>query len=147
MNATAVTSQVPSWFWVVAVTGLAWNIFGVVQFSGQVSQNETAMMGAGMTAAQAAAYAALPLWMDVVFAIGTVGGTIGCFLLLLRNRLAVPVFAASLAGYLVLYVGDIVHGIFAAFGASQVIILSVVVAIAAGLLWFARRFRGQGGLG
>lgn len=134
----------PFWYWTIALSGFAWNIFGVVQFLGQVSQSDSAMMGAGMTAEQVAVYSSLPVWMDAVFAIGTIGGTLGCVLLLLRNRLAVPVFAVSLVGYIVLFIGDIVNGVFAAFGASQVVILSVVVAIAAGLLWFARRLRVQG---
>lgn len=127
--------------------GLAWNIFGAMQFAGQLTQTESAMMGAGMTEAQIAVYSSLPVWMDIVFGIGTIGGVIGCILLMLRKRLAVPVFAASLAGYIILFVGDITHGVFAAFGASQIFILSTVVAIAVGLFWFARRLRTQGRLG
>lgn len=137
----------PFWFWVVSISGLAWNVFGAMQFAGQVTQNESAMMGAGMTADQAAVYSALPLWMDVVFGIGTIGGVIGCILLMLKNKLAVPVLAASLVGYIFLFVGDITNGVFAAFGPSQIFILSTVVAIAAGLYWLARRLRGQGSLG
>jgi hypothetical protein len=137
----------PLQFWAITVLGLAWNIFGVVQFAGQLTQTESAMMGAGMTAEQAAVYASLPVWMDIVFGIGTVGGVVGCVLLALRNKQAVPVFAASLGGYIVLFVGDIVNGVFSAFGPSQVLILSTVVAIAAGLFWFARRLRAQGSLG
>ncbi|MFN9014361.1 MAG: hypothetical protein ACK5VS_13205 [Hyphomonadaceae bacterium] len=45
---------------------------------------------------------------------------------------------ASLVAYVVLYIGDIVHGVFAALGPPQVIVLTVVVAIAAALLWVAR---------
>ncbi len=137
----------PRSFWAVAISGLAWNVFGVAQFAGQVTQTESAMMGAGMTAEQVAVYTNMPLWMDAVFGIGTVGGTIGCLLLLLRNKMAVPVFAASLAAYVALFVGDIVNGVFAAFGVSQVVILTFVVAIAAGLYWFARRSVRQGSLG
>lgn len=137
----------PRSFWAVAISGLAWNIFGVAQFAGQVTQTESAMMGAGMTAEQVAVYAALPLWMDFAFGIGTVGGVIGCVLLLLCNRLAVPVFGASLFAYSVLFMGDILNGVFAAFGASQIAILTFVVAIAAGLYWYAQRMRRQGSLG
>jgi hypothetical protein len=47
-----------------------------------------------------------------------------------------------LAAYLVLYVGDITQGVFQAFGMGQVIILTTVVLIAAGLLWVSmRQFR------
>jgi hypothetical protein len=147
MDGQAKATSLPSWGWAVAVLGMAWNIFGVLQFVGQVTQTESSMMGAGMTAEQVAVYARLPFWMDLAFGLGTVGGVIGCIFLLLRKRQAVPVFGASLAGYIVLFIGDIVNGVFAAFGASQVVILSTVVAIAAGLFWFARRLRAQGRLG
>lgn len=147
MDGQARAMSMPLWFWAIAISGLAWNVFGAVQFAGQVTQTESAMMGAGMTAEQVAVYSALPLWMDVAFGIGTIGGVIGCIFLLMRNKRAVHVFAASLVGYIILFVGDITNGVFVAFGSSQVIILSTVVAIAAGLLWFARRLRAQGSLG
>lgn len=147
MDEQANRLAMPLGFWAIALSGLAWNIFGVVQFAGQVTQTESAMMGAGMTAEQVAVYSALPVWMDLVFGIGTVGGVIGCGLLLLRSKFAVPVFAASLVGYIILFAGDIVNGVFAAFGPSQVAILSTVVAIAAGLYWYAQRLRRRGSLG
>jgi hypothetical protein len=147
MDGKAEKLAMPIWFWAVAIVGLAWNLFGVVQFVGQLTQTESAMLGAGMTPEQIAVYTALPVWMDIVFGIGTIGSVIGCILLMLRNKNAVPVFAASLAGYIALFIGDITNGVFAAFGSGQVIILSTVVAIAAGLYWFARHLRGQGSLG
>jgi hypothetical protein len=144
MDAAVSGPSTPISYWAIALAGLAWNSFGIAQFAGQIGQTETAMMGAGMTAEQIAVYAALPLWMDIAFGIGTFGGTIGCLLLLMRRTLAVPVFAVSLVAYAALFVGDIVHGVFAAFGQGQVAILTSVVAIAAGLLWFARRSAANG---
>ena len=46
--------------------------------------------------------------------------------------------AVSLLAYVALWVGDAVHGVFAAMGAPQVIILTAVVAIAAALWAVAR---------
>lgn len=85
-----------------------------------------------------------PVWMTVVFAVGVFGGTIGCLLMLARKAVSVPVFALSLIGYIALYVGDIVHGVFAAMGMPQVVILSVVAAIAAALWAVARACRARG---
>ena len=102
------------------------------------------MMGLGMTQVQAELYASLPLWMPLVFGVGTVGGLVGSLLLLARNRLAVPVFAVSLAGYVALFVGDWLLGVFAAFGMTQVITLCFVVGIAALLLWGSRRWAAKG---
>ncbi len=57
----------------------------------------------------------------------------GSVLLLLRHAPRAPVLAASLVAYVALWIGDAVHGVFAAMGAPQVVILTLVVAIAAGL--------------
>ena len=45
-------------------------------------------------------YQAMPAWMLAVWAIGVWGAMLGSVLLLLRNRLAFPVFAVSLAAFL-----------------------------------------------
>jgi len=103
-------------------------------------------MMSGMTEGQAKLYFGLPVWMNIAFAIGVFGGLLGSALLLLRRKQSVPVFAVSLAGYVVLYIGDITEGVFAIMGSSQVIILTCVVLIAAGLLWLARWIEKQSAL-
>jgi hypothetical protein len=130
-------SKIPIWFWIVAALGAAWNIFGIVQFMGAINPTAESLAAKGMTPDQAAVYMSIPLWMNASFAVGVFGGLIGSGLLLLKSRFARPVFLASLVGYIALYVGDITHGVFAALGTPQVVILSTVVAIAAGLLWIA----------
>lgn len=132
------------WFWLVAGLGLAWNLFGALRFLDTAFASAEALVAGGMTPAQAALYAALPAWLHLAFGLGVGGGVLGCLLLLLRRRGAVPVLAASLAAYLVLFLGDVTEGVFAAFGPAQVIILSCVVLIAAALLWFALRMARRG---
>lgn len=46
-------------------------------------------------------------------------------------------------GDVALWIGDALHGVFAALGAPQVVVLSLVVAIAGGLWQLSRRFAGQ----
>ena len=147
MTSTTVAAKTPLWFWVAAGLGLAWNVFGAVQFLGSLNATTESLQAQGMTAEQAAVMLGYPVWMTIAFAIGVFGGIIGCILLLLRNRLAYPVFLASLVGYIVLYVGDITEGVFAALGTPQVVVLSVVVLIAAALLWLSRLATRRGLLG
>ena len=97
-----------------------------------------------MTPAQAAVYSSYPVWMTLGFAVGAFGGLVGSALLLARRRLATPVLLASLVGYIVLYVGDITEGVFAALGAPQVAVLTAVVLIAAGLLLWSRQLSQRG---
>ena len=134
------TSNRPVWFWIAAGLGLAWNIFGLVQFAGSLTSTSDSLMEAGMTAEQAAVMKGYPIWMTIAFATGTLGGTIGCCLLLLRSKHATNVFWISLVAYLVLYIGDYTEGVFAAMGPPQVIILTIVVVIAGALLALSRFF-------
>lgn len=125
----------PSWFWAAAGLGLAWNLFGVYQFLSTAGGTVDTRMASGLTQPQAELYAALPWWMNTVFATGVFGGTLGSILLLLRKSISVPVFVVSLVAYIVLYISDTTQGVFAAFGTPHVVILTTVVAIAAALLW------------
>jgi hypothetical protein len=136
----------PARLWVVGGLGLAWNAYGVAQFAGSALRSEAELVDGGMTAVQAAFYAALPGWLTLVFAIGVFGGLLGSGLLLLRSRFAVPVFTVSLAGYVLLYVGDAALGVFAMFGIGQAAILTFVVCVAGALLAAARTLHRRGAI-
>jgi hypothetical protein len=127
----------PPWLWGAGALGLAWNAYGLYQYVGTFTPAGQAAMTAGMSAEQASLYLGLPAWISVVFAIGVIGG------LLVRRRLASPVFTASFVGYLLLFAGDTFHGVFVAIP-SQLAILAVVVGIALALLLTARRADRQG---
>jgi hypothetical protein len=130
-------SRMPPWLWAAAILGSLWNIYGVVQFAGTFTTAGQAAMTAGMSPEQAAIYLGLPAWIGVVFAFGVFGGLAGSIALALRWRIAVPVLAASLVGYVLLFAGDAGYGVFAAMP-GRLAILAVVVLIAAGLFWTAR---------
>lgn len=134
MNMAVSAPRMPIGVRMIVALGAAWNLFGVVQWSGQAFATPTMLMAKGMTPEQATLYAALPGWMTTVFAIGVFGGLAGSLLLLVGRRAATTLLAMSLVGYVALYVGDIVEGVFVAFGTPQVVILSMVVAIAVALL-------------
>lgn len=129
-----------------ALAGLLWSLFGAFQFVVQTFSDEAGLIASGMTPEQAQLYAGLPVWMALVFAIGTIGGTIGSGLLLAGRKASVAVLAISLVGYLALWAGDAVLGVFAVFDTPQIVVLSFVVAVAAGLLWLAQRLTAKGAL-
>jgi hypothetical protein len=132
-------TKTPLWYWAAAAAGLIWNAYGTWQFVQSLTATAPSLVASGLTPEQAQVMTTYPAWMTLAFALGVLGGLVGSVLLLLRHRAALPVLAASLAGYIVLYIGDITQGVFAAMGAPQVIILTLVVAIAAGLLAVATR--------
>lgn len=145
-NVAAVPTALPSLQGLVfgALLGVAWNLFGTIQFVKTLQSTPESLVQMGMTAQQAAVYSAYPVWMNLAFAVGVFGGLGGSLLLLARKRLAQHVFAASLVGYVVLFVGDITEGVFAALGASQVVVLSFVVLIAAALFVWSRSLNRRG---
>lgn len=133
MDASSVRAWLPVWVWVVAEFGVAWNVFGLVQLADFIMQTRESLMMKGMTANAAEIYYTLPVWMKLVFAIGSIGGLAGSLALMGRRRFAVPIFVASLLGYIALYVGNYAYGVFDVIP-GQMAILSVVVAITAALL-------------
>lgn len=134
----ASSSRLPVWLTAASLAGIAWNVFGLVQFAGAVTATEASLVASGMTPAQAAVMSGYPAWMTLSFAVGVLGGLAGSGLLLLRRAAAMPVLALSLLAYVALWIGDAVHGVFAALGTPQVVILTMVVAVAAALFAISR---------
>jgi hypothetical protein len=66
MNTTSSKSTVPKWFWPATLFGLAWNIFGIVQFLPTVQGTVGSFMAKGMTKEQTELYVGLPVWMTIV---------------------------------------------------------------------------------
>jgi hypothetical protein len=132
------SARAPIWMTAAAVGGIAWNFFGLVQFAGSVTATETSLIAAGLTPEQAAVMTGYPAWMTLAFAIGAFGGLTGSVLLLVSRAAAMPVLLASLLAYAALWIGDAMHGVFAALGAPQVIILTLVVAFAGALYAVSR---------
>ena len=91
---TDVSQKPPVWFWVVAVIALLWNLFGLFNFYistfDQVSILET------LNQKQRELFEAMPLWATIAFGVATVTGTLASLGLLVRKRLAKPLFVVSL---------------------------------------------------
>ena len=141
ISLTSTGARIPIWLRTAAALGVLWNLYGVFQFAGSFTQTSNSLMTAGMTASQAAVYLSLPAWISVVFAIGVFGGLVASIALAARRHVAVPIFAVSLVGYVLLFLGDAWYGVFASIP-EQLVVLGVVVLIAAALLqtsWLARK--------
>lgn len=136
--------KLPTWFWVVAVVALIWNLLGVMAYLGMVYMSPEDF--AAMTDAQQALMESTPGWVTGAFAIAVFGGVLGCLYLLLRKKLAIPLLGLSLGGVLV----QMFHSFFLTeatevYGAFQGLIMPVlVIVIALLLLIFARSARAKG---
>ena len=106
------------------------NAIGVFDFVMAMSQGASYLASAGMTPVQIAHYLEMPFWMTAVWAIGVWGAMLASALILLRNKLAFPVFAVSLTAFLVslIYTYVLTDG-GAIMGRSMAIASAVIAAL------------------
>lgn len=88
--------KTPTWFWVVAVFFLLWNIMGVVSFfyHTSLSAEDLALLPDN----ESALYADFPLWTTTAFALAVFGGMLGAIGLILKKKWSKMAFIVSLLG-------------------------------------------------
>ena len=98
-SAAATTAQKAPWhLWVVGVIALLWNAMGAVDYLMTKTKNEAWM--SNFTPEQLEFYYSFPTWVVAAWATAVWGAVLGSVLLLLRKRLAMPVFIVSLVAFL-----------------------------------------------
>ena len=88
----------PTWFWVVSVLGLIWNLIGALSYLSEAfvaKEIEQAFSVEPVTIIENA-----PAWVMAAFAIAVWGGVLGCIGLLLRKKWSHTLFLISLVGIL-----------------------------------------------
>ena len=134
-----VGTKTPWHLWVVGGVSLLWNAYGGFDFIMSTTRGEAYWRESGMTQPMIDYYNAMPAWMYAPWTLGVWGAVIGSILLLLRNRLAVPAFAASVVGA----VTSLLYGLMNPMPplppamAVMTYMAWVIVAVAALLLWYA----------
>ncbi len=139
MNATSATVATarPTWFWIVSILALLWNLMGVAAFVMQVNMSPEAL--AALPDAQRALYETQPTWVMVMFAIAVFGGALGSLMLVLEKKLARPLLLMSLLGVLAqMSHMFLLSDTFQVMGQAAMVMPIVVIVIAAALVWFAR---------
>jgi hypothetical protein len=91
---TNALNKPPTWFWIVAVIALLWNLMGVGSYlmDAYISIEQLEAMSQEMREL----YEGRPAWATACFAIAVFGGTLASIALLLRKKWAKPVFIVSL---------------------------------------------------
>ena len=140
-----VTSKTPWHVWLVGVVAVLFNAIGAFDYVMSMTQGASYLAKAGMTPAQIAHYMEMPTWMIAVWAIGVWGAMLGSVLILLRNKLAFPVFAVSLAAFLVSLVYTYVLTNGGEVMGGQMAIASVTItALLLFFTWYSRLMTKQG---
>jgi len=138
------TSRTPRHLWVIGIVALLWNAIGAFDYL--MTQTKNAAYLSGFPPEQLAFFFGLPAWVVAAWAIAVWGGVLGAALLLLRKRLAVPVFAVSLAGLVVTtFQNWVLSNAAEIFPDTASRVFSVMIfAIAVGLYFYARAMRERG---
>lgn len=126
--------KTPWHLWVVGVLSLLWNASGA--YTIMAAQ---AGLLQGISADEAAYYAAQPMWFATVTDIALVSAIVGAAFLLLRSRRAVWLYGLSLVAILVTHAYDLAMGTSRAFANSAALTVTVIILVLAVLqLLYAR---------
>lgn len=138
MNTTSSTTA-PGWVRMVSMLLLLWNLFGLYMFYWQYTLSPDRI--AALQPAQRTLLDNLPDWMWGVFGVAVVAGTLGALLLVLRRRLALPLFWISLLAVLVQFAQVFFPGgALELMGPANALAMpATVTAVALLQVWLARR--------
>lgn len=143
MNAPG-QAKIPWHLWAVGVVGVLWNSFGCYDYFMTMTKGEEYMKSAGMTDAQIAFMHEAPTWLTAVWAIGVWGGLLGAVLLLVRNKLAVPVFIASLISFVISALYNTVIKPMPGAAAGHMIMMGVIFLGCVFFVWYSMCVKKQG---
>ena len=91
--------KLPSWFWIIGIVSLLWNIMGIFSFVRHTFISEEAL--ALLSEKEQSLYNSFHLWVSVVFAIAVLTGFVGSIMLLARQQMSHPIFKISLIAILI----------------------------------------------
>jgi hypothetical protein len=140
------TTKTPWHLWLVGVIAVLFNAIGVFDYVMSMSRGRAEYLGgAGLTPAQVAHYAAMPGWMIAVWTVGVWSAMVASVLLLLRKRLAFPVFAVSLAAFALslVYHYALTNGR-DVLGRQMAITDAVIATLLAFFIWYSWRMSKRG---
>ena len=136
----------PTWFVVVAVLAVLWNLFGLWSFYYHFTA--TPEVVATWPEVQQRIAEVTPSWIFVPFAIATIGGVLGSLGLLLRKRWAEPVLLLSLLAIVVQFSAHyLLTPTWALTGMGGAILPLCIALVGLFLWWFARKAAARGWIG
>jgi hypothetical protein len=131
-------ARAPWQLWVVGVLALLWN--GMGAFDYVMTQTRNAEYMSSFTQQQLDYFYGFPAWVVAAWALAVWGGVLGSVLLLLRKRVAEPVFLVSLVAMVVTTVHNFVlsNGLEIVDGAGARAFTGIIFVVALALYVYAR---------
>lgn len=135
--------NMPRYSIVIAIVLLLWNLMGLAAFAMQYTADLTELAKSDPVTAQA--FAAMPAWVWIAYAIAVGAGTLGAVLLLMKKATAASLFLLSLIAVVVQF-GYTFLGtdLLALKGPSVIAFPAFIVVMAIIQLLYARNLVGKG---
>ncbi|WP_394421138.1 hypothetical protein [Tenacibaculum mesophilum] len=132
-------------FWIIGIAALVWNGLGVMSYIGQAYMTDE--VRAALPEAERALYENVPTWVTAAFAIAVFGGLLGSAFLLMRKKLARPMFLISLIAIIV----QMSYNLFMSrasevYGPGSIIMPIMVIVIGVFLLMYSKKTIAKGWL-
>lgn len=137
------TNKPTTLFWVIAIVALIWNLLGVLAYLGDALMTEETLQI--LPTDQQELYAARPSWVTAAFAIAVWFGLLGAITLLMKRKLAYPLFILSLLGLL----GQQVYTFFlsdtvSVMGSQAIYMPAITVVLALVFVWYSKKSAAEG---
>ncbi len=133
----------PIHLWIIGIIALLWNLMGPYDYL--MTQTKNASYMAKFDQAQLDYYYGFPVWVEFFWAVAVWGGLLGAILLLMRKRLAVPVFLVSFVSMVITAIYN--YGLSEGMeidGTGGFIFTLVIFFVALGLWLYAKAMRARG---
>ena len=123
-------------FWLVCTLALLWNVGGSINYFMQTNLEFVSTL----PETHRAIIEGRPIWATGGFAIGVIGGVIGCVLLLLKKSQAIYIFITSLLGIVVTMLHTInVATSIISFSLGEIVVMILLpMIVAAFLVWYTK---------
>lgn len=137
--------KAPTWFMVVAIILLIWDAIGV--FSFVMTLMMTDEMIATLPPEQQEMYTSTPGWINVFYAVATIGALLGCIGLVMKKAWAKMLFIASLVGVIVQFgYSFLALDMLSVSGPTSVILPLVILLIGIYQIWLSSKGQKEGWL-
>ncbi len=116
-------------FWVLGALFLLWNVFGCAMYLFDRLASDEAILAMENGEAMLAASKAYPIWASAGYAIAVWGGLVAAIMLLLRKKLAAPLFILSLIAAIICFIPSFTMAEMKAAGGPTYWVMPLVVVL------------------
>jgi len=135
-SATSSSTKGSVSYWVVAVLGLLWNLFGGYDYWMTRTRNLDYLRQMGLNPSDVLAMIdTMPIWGQLGWGFGVWGSVAGSVLMLMRSRFAIPAFLASFVGAVVSFASQLASAMPASLDTPMSKVVPLVILAIVLFLW------------